>query len=220
MLLFAKIAHHILTTGIESFSQQRQCCYITWDVGLLMVCVSCVLGAWQFNTKPRDKPFLLSCWYVLKLRERPSYPRWLQKMNPGSIILNLRQKVNVWNDTILHLHGRINSLSMGKVVISRLGLWRIDSCGCDAERGDSQLVMLTEVSKHFKQVQPYKNSTEILLEHDFCQVAHKFEDWEPVTVFVWTLYPHPPNCSNLAPLDFRLFGALKYALLGRKFETD
>ena len=54
---------------------------------------------------------LLSSWHVLKLRERPSYPGLLEQMKPGSIILNLRQKVSAWIDTILNLPGRKNSVS-------------------------------------------------------------------------------------------------------------
>jgi hypothetical protein len=46
------------------------------------------LGDSHTNIKPREKPFLPSCWHVLKLRERPSYPRLLQQMKPGNIILN------------------------------------------------------------------------------------------------------------------------------------
>jgi hypothetical protein len=50
------------------------------------------LGISQSNTKLIEKPFLPSCWCVLKLRERPFYTRLLQQMKPGSIILNRRQK--------------------------------------------------------------------------------------------------------------------------------
>jgi hypothetical protein len=50
------------------------------------------LGVSQSNMKPIDEPFLPSCWRVLKLRDRPFYPGLLQYMEPGSIILNRRQK--------------------------------------------------------------------------------------------------------------------------------
>ena len=33
-----------------------------------------LLGASQWNTKQRGKPFILSFWHVLKLKEGPSYP--------------------------------------------------------------------------------------------------------------------------------------------------
>jgi hypothetical protein len=50
------------------------------------------LGVSQSNTKPIERPFLPSCWHVLKLRERPFYPGLLQQMKPVCIILNRRQK--------------------------------------------------------------------------------------------------------------------------------
>jgi hypothetical protein len=40
----------------------------------------------QWNIELREKTLLLSCWHVLMLRERPSYPRLLEQMIPGSII--------------------------------------------------------------------------------------------------------------------------------------
>ena len=52
------------------------------------------LGASQSNIKLIEKQFLLSCWHVLKLRERPSYLGLSQQMKLGSIILNWRQKGN------------------------------------------------------------------------------------------------------------------------------
>jgi Transposase. len=50
------------------------------------------LRASQLNGKPREKPFLPRCWYVFKLRERPTHPGLLQQMKPDSVILNWRQK--------------------------------------------------------------------------------------------------------------------------------
>ena len=45
----------------------------------------------QSKKKAREQPFLLSCWHILKLKERP-YSRLLQQMKPGSIILNWKQR--------------------------------------------------------------------------------------------------------------------------------
>jgi hypothetical protein len=59
-----------------------------------------LLRASLYNTKPREEPFILSGWHVLKLRERPSYPGLLQQTKRGFITLNRRQRVN---GTILHL---------------------------------------------------------------------------------------------------------------------
>ena len=60
--------------------------WCAWDV---------LLGAWQLNTKPIEKPFIRSFWHILKLSERPSYPRLLQQLKPGSIILNPRQSQSI-----------------------------------------------------------------------------------------------------------------------------
>lgn len=67
------------------------------------------LRASQSNGKPREEPFLPRCWYVFKLRERPSHPGLLQQMKPGSIILNWRQKGSPWNGAIINLPRRKNS---------------------------------------------------------------------------------------------------------------
>jgi hypothetical protein len=57
------------------------------------------------NKKAREKPLLLSCWHILKLKERP-YSRLLQQMKPGSIILNWKRRA---------IHGlQPSSVSLGK----------------------------------------------------------------------------------------------------------
>jgi histone-lysine N-methyltransferase SETMAR len=40
-----------------------------------------------------------------------------------------------------------------------------------------------------------------------------------MTKFGWTVIPHPPYSPDLAPSDFHLFGALKYAVHSVKFKT-
>ena len=47
------------------------------------------------NQKPRGKLYLRSCWLILKLKGRSSYPILLQQMKLGS-----------WHATILNLAGR------------------------------------------------------------------------------------------------------------------
>jgi histone-lysine N-methyltransferase SETMAR len=44
--------------------------------------------------------------------------------------------------------------------------------------------------------------------------------WEAATKFGWTVLPHPPCSLDLAPSDIHLFGALKDAVCGTKFEID
>jgi hypothetical protein len=100
------------------------------------------LRASHLNKKPTQKPFLLSCLDVLKLTDRPSYPRLLHQMKPWSIIVNQRQG-SPWNGTILNLPGTKNSESPCQKARSWSQSYGTakewDSCGCDASRGDSQL---------------------------------------------------------------------------------
>jgi histone-lysine N-methyltransferase SETMAR len=80
--------------------------------------------------------------------------------------------------------------------------------------------MLTELGKHFKQVRPYKNPTEILFQHD-SECSHtSLETWEAITKFVWTMLPHPPYTPYLTPSDFHLFVAVKDSIRSTKFDTD
>jgi histone-lysine N-methyltransferase SETMAR len=52
------------------------------------------------------------------------------------------------------------------------------------------------------------------------QGRNKFEDLGSYQKFGWTVLPHPPYSPALAPSDFQLFGSLKNAIRGTKFETD
>lgn len=55
------------------------------------MCARWVLQNLPSKKKAREEPFLLSCWHILKLKERP-YSRLLQQMKSGSIILNWKQR--------------------------------------------------------------------------------------------------------------------------------
>ncbi|KDR22890.1 hypothetical protein L798_14745, partial [Zootermopsis nevadensis] len=43
---------------------------------------------------------------------------------------------------------------------------------------------------------------------------------EEITKLGWTVLPHPPYSPDLAPSDFHLFGPLKDAIRGTRFEDD
>jgi hypothetical protein len=52
--------------------------------------------------------------------------------------------------------------------------------------------MLTELRKRFKWVRPYKNPTEVLLEHDSASPHASLKTWEAITKFGEQCYPiHP-----------------------------
>jgi hypothetical protein len=43
---------------------------------------------------------------------------------------------------------------------------------------------------------------------------------EAITKLGWTVLPHPPYSSDLAPSDFHLFGALKDVIRGKRFGSN
>jgi hypothetical protein len=97
------------------FNQQKKC-YVT-EILDIWVCVQGgFLRASQLNTKLTEMPFLPSCWHIWKLRER-HYCRLLHQLKPRSIMLNHREKSNLWNGAILGFWGRTVSLG-GKIMIS------------------------------------------------------------------------------------------------------
>jgi hypothetical protein len=72
------------------------------------------------NTKPREKPFLVICWHVLKLREKPSYSglltadeTWVPHFEPEP------KSIHGMTPFSFSLGGGV---PMGKVIISLLGL--------------------------------------------------------------------------------------------------
>jgi hypothetical protein len=64
-----------------------------------------------------------------------------------------------------------------------------------------------------------KGSTEILLQNDSARSHTSLKIWEPITKFGWTVLSHPLYSPGLAPSDFHLFGVLKDAVCGMKFES-
>lgn len=141
-------------------------------------------------------------------------------MKPGSIILNWRQEGNLRKGTVL------NSLEekVRKVSVSRQGhdhwflkLWLSASCGCSAERGQSQLWHL-----HQDADRPQEALHMSLASQEYgwklaltwqCKVACKLEDLGIHHKIWWELWLHPPYDTDLAPSDFHQFRALKDATL-------
>jgi len=73
--------------------------------------------------------------------------------------------------------------------------------------------------KHLQQVWPDKKPHETLLQRDNTR-PHTRQNSRSHHTNGWTVLPHPPYSPSLAPSDFHLFGALKDAIQGRKFEMD
>jgi len=91
-------------------------------------------------------------------------------MKPGPIVLNWRQKRHSQNGTIPSLPTK-NSKGPSKVTITVFwdceGLIPVDVIPRGKTINSKTYInTVTELRKPFKQVQPHKNPTEILLQHD------------------------------------------------------
>jgi len=130
--------------------------------------------------KTERKAISSNCWNVLKPGERHSYPILLKQMQPGFIILNWRQKGNPWNGTIFNFHRRKNSVSRQGNDHCLLGLWRSNSCGCNAEKGDNQFWHLYQdthrTQETFQMSLASQESNRNLASAWQCKTTHKSED--------------------------------------------
>lgn len=141
-------------------------------------------GAQQSHTKPREEPFILSCWHVLKLRERISFLGLLQQMKPLFIILNWQEKsIHGLAPCSICLEEKIHVVSFRGQGDDHclLGLWRCDSFCCIAEMGDSQIWHLRQDTDRtweaFQMSLPSQVSNKNLASTRHCKATHKFEDF-------------------------------------------
>lgn len=79
---------------------------------------------------------------------------------------------------------------------------------------------LKKLNQRFRRVRPHKNPADLLLLHDNARPHTSLATREAITKLGWTVLPHPPYSPDLAPSDFHLFGPLKDALRGTRFEDD
>jgi hypothetical protein len=103
--------------------------------------VSEILSASQSNIKPRERPFLPSCWNVLKPRETfltqtvKADATWVHHFEPET-----KGQSMEWHHLLFPQKKKFKeSVSREGNDHCLLGLWRSNSCGCNAEKGDSQL---------------------------------------------------------------------------------
>src|SRR5215469_4201667 len=75
---------------------------------------------------------------------------------------------------------------------------------------------LKNLKKRFQRVCPHKDVNKHLLQHDNARPHTSLHMQEEITKLQWTVFPHPPYCSDLAPSDFHLFGPLKEAIRRKK----
>jgi hypothetical protein len=104
-----------------------------------------------------------------------------------------------------------------------LKLWLSGSCGCCAERGDSQLWHFHQDADRSQEVFHMSLASQEygwkLASTWQCKVARKLEDSRIHYKIWWELLPHPPYSTDLTPSFFLQFRALKDAICDTKFET-
>jgi len=85
---------------------------------------------------------------------------------------------------------------------------------------DAYIKTLQKLKQHYRRVHPSRNPGDMLIQHS-CACPHKsLRTEEAIGKFGWAVLPHPPYSPDLALSDFHLFGPLKDALHGTRFEDD
>ena len=208
--------HPNSTIGTQSFNQQRKSQSHHLRSWIFEGAREMVSSEPQLNSELRER-----------LRDRPSYSALLDQKKLRPIILNWRKQGNPWNGTILYLPRRKNSKSLHRWAQSDhclLGLWRSNSSGCNAERGDNfelwsfnqDAVRTPEEFQEFG----LTRLTEILLQHVNARLQKNLKTLEAIIKYGVTVLHQQHFSPNLAPSHFHLFGALKDTIHSMKSETD
>jgi len=85
---------------------------------------------------------------------------------------------------------------------------------------DVYIKTLQKLKQCYRRVQPNRNSGDMLIQHDNTRSHTSLQTQEAITKFGWNVLPHLPYSPDLVPSDFHLFGPLKDALHGTRFEDD
>jgi len=147
-------------------------------------------GASYMNTKPREQPFLSSCWHVEADSE--SFLSWIWNMGPSFWSGDGK---TIWDVPILNLPGRKISISGQGHDYYLLGLWRNDICGCDAKKVDDNsnayIRMLKELRECCGWAWPHKSLAEMLLQHDNTRLLTHLKTQEAIRKYGWAVLPLP-----------------------------
>ena len=71
-----------------------------------------------------------------------------------------------------------------------------------------------------RRVPPNLDMANVLLQHDNARPHTSIRTMEAITLFGWTVIPHPPYSPDLALSDYRLFGPKKEGLWGNRYRND
>ena len=85
---------------------------------------------------------------------------------------------------------------------------------------DAYIKTLQKIKQRYRRVRPNRNPGDMLIQHDNARPHTSLRTQEAIAKFGWNVLPHPPHSPDLAPSDFHLFGPLKDALCGTRFEDD
>jgi len=85
---------------------------------------------------------------------------------------------------------------------------------------DVYIRTLQKLKQRYRRVRPNKNPGDMLIQLDNARFHTSLWTHEAIAKFGWTVLPHPPHSTDLAPWDFHLFGPLKDTLRGTRFEDD
>ena len=85
---------------------------------------------------------------------------------------------------------------------------------------DVYIKTLKKQKQYYWRVWHNRNPEDMLIQHDSACCHTSLRTQVAIAKFGWTVLPHPPNSPDLAPLDFHIFGPLKHALCGTRFEDD
>jgi len=85
---------------------------------------------------------------------------------------------------------------------------------------DAHIKTLQKLKQRYRQVWPNRNPGGMFIQHDNAHPHTSLRTMEAITKFVWTVLTNPSYSPDLAPSDFHLFGPLKDALRGTRFEDD
>ena len=180
----------------------------------------------QPSTDVKGKPSVLNCLSILMLRRRPFCPGLSQVTKPGLTIMSWRRKGSQWSGIIRNHKKKVQNNSFRQEVHDHhlLGYWWSDS-GDVMARGETiksgaYIKTLQKLKQRYQWVRPNRNPGDMLIQHNNARPHTSLWTQEAITKSGWTVLPHPPYTPDLAPSDFHLFGPLKDALHGTRFEDD
>jgi histone-lysine N-methyltransferase SETMAR len=85
---------------------------------------------------------------------------------------------------------------------------------------DEYIKTVQKLKQHYRRVRPNRKSADMLIQHDNVRPHTSLRTHKAIAKFGWTVLSHLPYSPDLAPSVFNLFGPLKDALRGTRFEDD